>query len=151
MTRTPASQKPQAKARQRRRRTAQERLRRAQAQAPRAAEALQQALQAWALPDTLRAALAGRVRCQQQWLGKILGLMCPALLGCRTTSDLGRGRGWKKNLPSRRLGALPKRSWLTRWRRWGLDVLRPRWRHVQDKRPAPCRRWPWTWVAMTPS
>lgn len=46
MTRTKASQKRQAKAPQHRRRTAHERLQRDQAQAQRAAEALEQALQA---------------------------------------------------------------------------------------------------------
>jgi hypothetical protein len=147
MTRTTTAQKRQAKARQRRRRTAQERLRRDQAQAQRASEALQQALQALDLPETLSAEIEGRLRSQQQLLGQLFGLMFPALFGCRTTAELCRVRGWDKNLPSRMLGALPKRSWLTRRRRLGLDGLRPLWRHVQDKSPATRSRWPWTWVA----
>ena len=53
MTRTKAYQKRQAKATQHRRRKAHERLQRDQAQAQRAAEALAQALQAFALLDTL--------------------------------------------------------------------------------------------------
>jgi hypothetical protein len=28
----------------------------------------------------------------------------------------------------------------------GLEVLEPRWRHVQDKNPATQSRWQWTWV-----
>jgi hypothetical protein len=147
MTRTTSAQKRQAKARQRRRRTAQERLRRDQAQAQRAAEALQQALQALDLPETLIAEIEGRLRSPQQLLGKLFGLLVPSLCGCRTTAELCRVRGWDKNLPSRMLGALPKRSWLKRLRRLGLDVLRPLWRHVQDKSPATRSRWQWTWVA----
>jgi hypothetical protein len=147
MTRTTTAQKRQAKARQRRRRTARERLRRDQAQAQRAAEALQQALQALDLPETLIAAIEGRLRSQQQLLGKLFSLMFPSLFGCRTTAALCRVRGWDKNLPSRMLGALPKQSWLKWLRRLGLDVLRPLWRHVQDKSPATRSRWQWTWVA----
>jgi hypothetical protein len=147
MTRTTTAQQRQANARQRRRRTAPERLRRDQAQAPRAAEALQQALQALDLPATLIAESEGRLRSPQQLLGKLFGLMCPSLFGCRTTAELCRVRSRDKNLPSRLLGALPKRSWLKRLRRLGLDVLRPLWRHVQDQSPATRSRWPWTWVA----
>ena len=55
-------------------------------------------------------------------------------------------RGWDKNLPSRLLGALPKRSWLKRLRRLGLEVLAPIWRHVRDRSPATQSRWQWTWV-----
>jgi len=55
-------------------------------------------------------------------------------------------RGWDKNLPSRLLGALPKRSWVKRLRRLGLDGLVPLWRHVQDQSPATRSRWQWTWV-----
>jgi hypothetical protein len=43
-------------------------------------------------------------------LGKICGVMFPSLFGCRTNTELCRVRGWDKNLPSRLLGALPKRS-----------------------------------------
>ena len=72
--------------------------------------------------------------------------MFPALFGCRTPSELCRGRGWDKHGPSRLLGALPKRSWLKRLRRLGLEVLEPIWRHVHDKSPATQSRWQWTWV-----
>jgi hypothetical protein len=41
---------------------------------------------------------------------------------------------------------LPKRSWLKRLRRLGLDVLAPLWRHVAAKSPATQSRWQWTWV-----
>jgi len=146
MTRTKAYQKRQAKARQRRRRNPHERFQRDQAQAQRAAQALEQALQELALPQTLVQEIEGRLRSQQRLLAKICGLMFPTLFGCRTTAELSRVRGWDKNLPSRLLGALPKRSWVKRLRRLGLDVLVPLWRHVQDKSPATRRRWQWTWV-----
>jgi hypothetical protein len=55
-------------------------------------------------------------------------------------------QGWDKQWPSRILGALPKRSWLKRLRRLGLEVLEPIWRHVQAKSPATQSRWQWTWV-----
>jgi len=146
MTRTKAYQKRQANARQRRRRKARERLQRDQAQAQRAVEALEQALQELELPQTLVQEIEGRLRSQQKLLGKIFGLMFPTLFGCRTSAELSRVRGWDKNLPSRLLGALPKRSWVKRLRRLGLDVLVPLWRHVQDKSPATHSRWQWTWV-----
>src|SRR5207245_856022 len=66
--------------------------------------------------------------------------------GCRTPSELCRGRGWDKHWPSRLLGALPKRCWLKRLRRLGLEVLEPIWRHVRDMSPATQSRWQWTWV-----
>ena len=72
--------------------------------------------------------------------------MFPPLFGCRTPSAWSRVRGWDKHLPSRRLGALPKRSWRKRLRRLAPEVLVPLWRPVQEKSPAPLRRWPWTWV-----
>ena len=117
--------KKQAKARQRRRRTAQERLARDRRQAQHAAQALEQALHDLGLPDDLVAEIEGRLRSQQQLLGKICGVMFPPLFGCRTNSELCRVRGWDKNLPARLLGALPKRSWLKRLRRLGLEVLIP--------------------------
>jgi hypothetical protein len=79
-------------------------------------------------------------------LGKIVGLMCPPLFGGRTNFELCRVRGWDKNLPARVLGVLPKRSWLKRLRRVGLEVLRPLWRHIQAKSPATQSRWQWPWV-----
>ena len=138
--------KKQAKARQRRRLQACERLARDRRQAQRAAEALHQALEALGLPANLVAEIEGRLRSQQKLLSKIVGVMFPALFGCRTPSELCRVRGWDKNLPARLLRALPRRSWIKRLRRLGLEVLEPIWRHVQDKSPATQSRWQWTWV-----
>lgn len=138
--------KKHAKARARRRHTARERLARDQRQAQRAAEALQQALEDLGLPDTVVAEIEDRLHSQQQLLGKIVGVMFPALFGCRTPAELCRVRGWDKNWPSRLLGALPKRSWIKRLRRLGLEVLVPLWRHVETKSPATQSRWQWTWA-----
>jgi hypothetical protein len=44
-------------------------------------------------------------------------------------------RGWDKNLPARLLGALPKRSWIKRLRRLGLEVLLPLWRYAATGYP----------------
>src|SRR4029434_3751387 len=112
-----------------------------------AAEALQQALDDLGLPEDLVAEIEGRLRSQHKLLGKIVGMMCPPLFGCRTNFELYRVRGWDKNLPSRLLGALPKRSWLKRLRRLGLEVLIPLWHHAASKSAATHSRWQWTWVA----
>src|SRR5262245_52000967 len=141
------SMKKHAKARRRRYRTAQERLAHDRRQAQRAAETLQQALDALGLPEDLVAEIAGRLRSQQKLLGKIVGMMCPPTFGCRTNTELCRIRGWDKNLPSRLLRALPKRSWLKRLRRLGLEVLVPLWRYVASASAATRSRWQWTWVA----
>jgi hypothetical protein len=109
-------------------------------------DALQQAVEELGLPANLVVEIEGRLRSQHKLLGKIVGVMFPALFGCRTPSELCRVRGWDKQWPSRILGALPKRSWLKRLRRLGLEVLEPLWRHVQAKSPATQRRWQWTWV-----
>jgi len=138
--------KKHAKARQRRRRTAQERLARDRRQAQHATEALQQALDELGLPEDLVTEIEGRLRSQHKLLGKIVGVMCPPLFGCRTNTELCRVRGWEKNLPARLLAALPKRSWLTRLRRLGLEVLLPLWRHAASKSEATRSRWQWTWV-----
>src|SRR6266849_1390194 len=138
--------KKQAKARARRRHSARERLEHDQRQAQQAAEALHQALEALGLPENLVAEIEGRLCSQQKLLGKIIGVMFPALFGCRTPSELCRVRGWDKQWPSRILGALPKRSWLKRLQRLGLEVLEPLWRHVAHKSPATQSRWQWTWV-----
>jgi hypothetical protein len=140
------STKKHAKARRRRYRTAQERLARDRRQAQHAAQALQQALDDLGLPDNLVAEIEGRLRSQQKLLGKIVGVMCPPLFGCRTNSELCRVRGWDKNLPSHLLGALPKQSWLKRLRRLGLEVLIPLWRHAANASAATRSRWQWTWV-----
>ena len=109
--------------------------------------ALQQALNDLGLPEDLVPEIEGRLRSQQKLLGKIVGMMFPPLFGCRTNSELCRVRGWDKNLPARLLGALPKRSWLKRLRRLGLEVLEPLWRHAASKSEATRSRWQWTWVA----
>jgi hypothetical protein len=134
------------KARQRRRLSAQERLERDRRQAQHAAEALQQALDDLGLPEELVTEIESRLRSQQQLLGKIVGVMFPALFGCRTPSELCRVRGWDKNWPSRLLRALPKRSWLKRLRRLGREVLVSVWRHVETKSSATQSRWQWTWA-----
>src|SRR4029450_7127790 len=129
--------KKHVKAIQRRRLTARERLERDRRQAQHAAEALQQALDDLGLPEALVAEIEGRLRSQHKLLGKIVGVMCPPLFGCRTNNpELCRGRGWHKNLPSRLLGALPKCSWLKRLRRLGLEVLVPLWRYAASKSEA---------------
>jgi hypothetical protein len=138
--------KKHAKARQRRRLTAQERLGRDRRKAQQAAQALEQALEDLGLPEELVAEIEGRLRSQRQLLGKIVGMMCPPLFGCRTSSELCRVRGWDKNLPSHLLGALPKRSWIKRLRRLGLEVLLPLWRSAASKSEATRSRWQWTWV-----
>jgi hypothetical protein len=146
MSPTQRQVKKQAKARQRRRLTAQECLARDRRQAQHAAEALQQALDALALPEDLVTEIAGRLHSQHKLLGKIVGVMCPPLFGCRTNTELCRVRGWDKNLPSRLLGALPKRSWIKRLRRLGLETLAPLWRHTATQSEATRSRWQWTWV-----
>jgi hypothetical protein len=89
--------KQHAKARRRRYRTAQERLARDRRQAQHAAEALQQALDNLGLPEDLVTEIEGRLRSQHKLLGKIIGVMCPPLFGCRTNTELCRVRGWDKN------------------------------------------------------
>ena len=117
--------KKHAKARQRRRRNAWERLERDRRQAQQAINVLEQALHDLGIPDDLVNEIEGRLHSQQLLLGKICGVMFPSLFGCRTNTELCRVRGWDKNLPSRLLGALPKRSWIKRFRRLGLEVLVP--------------------------
>jgi hypothetical protein len=130
----------------RRYRTAQERLARDRRQAQHAAKVVEQALNDLGLPAELVAEIEGRLKSQQKLLGKIVGVMCPPLFGCRTNTELCRVRGWDKNLPSRLLGALPKRSWIKRLRRLGLEVLVPLWRHAASTSAATRSRWQWTWV-----
>src|SRR5262245_48481073 len=132
-SRTRQYHKRQAKARQRRRRTAQERLARDCHQAQQAAKALQQALDDLGLPENLATEIEGRLHSQHKLLGKIVGVMCPPLFGCRTHAELCRVRGWHKNLPSRLL--------------MGVEVLEPLWRHAASTSEATRSRWQWTWVA----
>ena len=146
MSRTRQYHKRQAKAIQRRRHTTAERLQRDRRQAQQAAEALEQALHDLGLPANLVVEIEGRLRSQQKLLGKIVGMMCPPLFGCRTNTELCRIRGWDKNLPSRLLGALPKRSWIKRLRRLGLEMLVPLWRYTASASAATRSRWQWTWV-----
>jgi hypothetical protein len=91
--------------------------------------------------------IEGRLRSQHKLLGKIVGVMYPPLFGCRTNTELCRVRGWDKNLPSRLLGAFPKRSWMKRLRRLGVEVLVPLWRDAAGASAATGSRWQWTWVA----
>ena len=140
--------KKQAKARQRRRRTAHERLERDRRQAQRAVEAFQQALEDLGLPHrpgrgdrrplTQPTAAPGQNRrgdvSRALWLSHAL----------RAVSRAGLGQ----ELALTPLGALPKRSWLKRLRRLGLEVLVPLWRHVASKSPATQSRWQWTWASM---
>jgi hypothetical protein len=107
---------------------------------------LEQALHDLGLPENLVAEMEGRLRSQQKLLGKIVGVMFPPLCGCRTNTELCRVRGWDKNLPSHLLGALPKRSWIKRLRRLGMEVLVPLWRYAASKSEATRSRWQWTWV-----
>jgi hypothetical protein len=54
--------------------------------------------------------------------------------------------GWDKHLPSRLLRVLPKRSWIKRLRRIGLEVLVPLWLYAASASEATRSRWQWTWV-----
>jgi hypothetical protein len=96
--------KKHAKARRRRYRTAQERLTRDRRQAQHAAAALQQALDDLGLPEDLVIEIEARLSSQRKLLGKIVGMMCPPLFGCRTNFELCRVRGWDKNLVRRESG-----------------------------------------------
>ena len=146
MTRTRRYVKTQAKALTRRRLNAKERHERQQKQAQRDIEALHQALHDLGLPDHLVIEIEGRLRAQKKLLGKIFGLMFPTLFGCINAYELTRTRGWDKNLPSRLLGALPKRSWLKRLRKLGHDIVASLWRHSESRSDSTRSRWQWTWV-----
>jgi hypothetical protein len=93
------------------------------------------------------AEIEGRLRSQQKLLGKIVGVMFPPFFGCCTSYELCRVRGWDKNLPSHLLNALPKRSWIKRLRRLGVEVLVPLWRYASNASAATRSRWQWTWVS----
>src|SRR5947209_2894021 len=136
----------QAKVRKRRRLKAQERLKQQRAEAQRSIEAIHQALADLGFSDTFVAEIEGRLQTQQKLLGKIVGLMFPTLFGCRQGHELTRVRGWNKNIPTQLLGALPKRSWLQRLRRLGLEILQSIWRHTQTKSASTQSRWQWRWI-----
>ncbi len=136
----------QAKAIKRRRLNVQQRLRQQRAEAQRYIEAIHQALADWGFPDTLVAEIEGRLQTQQKLLGKIVGIMFPTLFGCRQGHELTRVRGWNKNLPTKLLGALPKRSWLKRLRRLALEILISIWRHTHNQSASTQSRWQWRWV-----
>ena len=72
--------------------------------------------------------------------------MFPTLFGCLNANELTRTRGWDKHLPSRILGALPKRSWLKRLRKLGQDILVSLWRHIESMSAATRSRWQWAWI-----
>jgi hypothetical protein len=136
----------QAKARKRRQLKAQAHCKQQRAQAQHYIEALHQTLKDLDFPDTLVAEIEGRLRAQQKLLGKIVALMFPTLFGCRHGHELMRVRGWNKNIPSQLLGALPKRSWLKRLRRLGLEILLPLWRHTHGTSASTQSRWQWRWI-----
>lgn len=135
-----------AKVKRRQRLNAKARHQRQQQQAQRAINALHHALHDLGLPDNLVLEIAGRLHTQQKLLGKVFGLMFPTLFGCTSAYELTRVRGWDKHVPSRILGALPKRSWLKRLRTLGQDILVPLWRHAQSRSAATQSRWQWSWV-----
>jgi hypothetical protein len=135
-----------AKAIRRQRLNAKARHQRQHQQAQRAINALQQALHDLGLPENLVIEIAGRLHTQKKLLGKVFGLMFPTLFGCTSAYELTRVRGWDKNVPSRILNALPKRSWLKRLRTLGQDILVPLWRQAHSMSAATQSRWQWSWV-----
>jgi hypothetical protein len=107
MSPTTRDVKKHVKARQRRHLKALERLERDRHQAQQAAEALEQALHDLGLPKDLVVEIEGRLRSQKKLLGKILGVMCPPLFGCRTNSELCRVRSCTSTLRLIRLPPKP--------------------------------------------
>jgi hypothetical protein len=141
------AQRREHKAKQRRLRKYREQLEHEQRRAQRFLQALEQALVDLGLPETLVAEVEWRLQAQVKLLGKIFGLMCPPVVGCRTVSELTQGRVWDKHDPGRLLGARPKQKWLRQLPRRGQALLIRRWQQVADKSPAPQIRWQWTWAA----
>ena len=140
------AQRREYDAKQRRSQKYRERLQREQARAQRSLEALEHALLDLGLPETVAAEVQWRLKTVGKLLGKIFGLMCPTMFGCRTHHELSRVRHWDKNMPGQILGALPKQKWLRQLPHRGQDLLATLWRQVEDKSPATRSRWPWTWV-----
>jgi hypothetical protein len=122
-----------------------EHLQREQARAPRPLPALEPALEELGRTATIVEEGQWQRRTQATRLGHIFGRMVPTCFGCRTPSELTRGRVWAKHLPGQVLGAWPTRQGGTHWQRWGQDVLETLWRPGEDTRPATRSRWPWTW------
>jgi hypothetical protein len=141
------AQRREYNAKQRQLRKYRERLQQEQTRAQRFLQGLEQALVDLGLPETLAAEVEWRLQALAKLRGTIFGLMFPTVFGCRTTYELSRVRGWDKNLPSRLVGALPKRKWVQQLQHRGQDRLATLWHHVEDKSPATRRRWQWTWVA----
>ena len=123
-----------------------DRLQREHARAQRHLQALEQALVDVGVAETLAEEVQWRLKTVRKLLGKIFGLLCPTVFGCRTHHELTRVRAWDKNLPSRILGALPRQKWLRQLQHRGQDLLVTLWHAVVDKSPATRSRWPWTWV-----
>jgi hypothetical protein len=141
------AQRREYTAKQRRLRKYRERLEHEQRRAQRFLQALEQALGALGLPETLVAAIEWRLQAQAKLLGKIFGLMCPTVFGCRTVYELTQVRAWDKNVPGRLLGVLPKQKWLRQLQRRGQALLIRLWQQVADKSQATQSRWQWTWAA----
>ena len=102
--------KKHAKARQRRRLQTHERLERDRRQAQRTAEALHCALEDLRLPETVVAEIEGHLRSQHKLLSKSIGVMFPALCGCRTSSEsvtCGAGTNTGPHACSRRFPNAP--------------------------------------------
>ena len=146
MASRPRAQRREYNAKQRRLRKYRARLQQEQTRAPRCLQGWEQALGDLGLPATLAAEVEWRLKAPAKRLSKIFGLLFPPVFGCRTTDELSRVRGGDKNLPSRRLGALPTQKWVRQLPHRGQDLLATRWHPVEAKSPATRRRWPWTGV-----
>jgi hypothetical protein len=70
-----------------------------------------------------------------------VGLLVPALWSGRSPHALTRTQGWDPHGPGRLLGALPPRSWLTRRRQRGPDIVSAIWRWVASRSAATRSRW----------
>ena len=135
--------KKHAKARQRRRLRAHERLERDRRQAPRAAEALHQALEDLGLPATLVVESEGRLRSQHQLLGKMIGVMLwPSLAGVPPRRCAVCGAGTSRG--PRMLGPCP--TLLAKRRGAGAGGGGAHLAPCGAQGPATQSRWQWTWV-----
>jgi TPP-dependent pyruvate/acetoin dehydrogenase alpha subunit len=82
------AQRREPHVKQRRLRKYRERLEHEQWRAQRFLQALEQALVDLRLPESWVAEVEWRLQAQVKLLGKICGLMCPTVFGCRTGSEL---------------------------------------------------------------